>query len=446
MDRTFLNKQFWKYVIPSMFSMLLTGFYAIVDGLFVGNAVGDEALAAINLVWPIQALVSAAAIGVGIGSAVLMSQLRGQEKGEEANRAAGIGIVLLMLIGVILPILLLLFLPQLLNFLGAEGALYAHCKDYIVIVLIGAIAQVLGAGLNPLIRNHGKTIVATLIMSSGMFTNIILDYVFVFRFNMGLFGAGFATILAQIVVSIVSLCYLCRSNPALRQRSTYRPQGQMIKQILTIAISPFGQTFVPSIVILLTNWKCIAYGGNEAVTMFSVVSYVLSSVQYLLTGIGDGTQPLFSYYHGCKKPQEKQYLFHKAMCLSMLVSFGLSALVIVFATPLTNLFGISAGIQEACSMAVIITAISFPCFSVVRLISANFYACEQVSRSSILVYVEPCLVLPGCLMILPILFGLQGVWYAYPVAQGILCILALGLRYQHVQKQCSVESEMAIDG
>lgn len=435
MKKAYIHKQFWKYVLPSMFAMLLSGFYAIVDGLFVGNAVGNDALAAINLVWPMQALLNAIAVGIGVGSAVVMSVYLGENKQEKANHAAGLGALLLLIAGIVFPILLMVCEPLLLDFLGAEGTLRTYAHEYIMIVLLGGLFPMLGNGLNPLIRNHGKTITATFLMSIGLITNILLDYLFVFQYGMGLYGAGLATIIAQFFVVIGSICYLWISRRDVFQRCNYRLDAGIIKQTLAIGISPFGQTLVPSIVIILTNWQCIRYGGNDAVTVYSVVSYVVSSVQMLLQGIGDGVQPLLSFYYGSKKQKELQLLYRKSSMLSLAVALFIALFVALYQTRITALFGISEGLLEMCGVAVMISAISFPFLGIARLTTAYFYATGKPKSSSFLVYIEPCFFLPASLLLLSYLFQLDGIWLSYPIAQFLLCLCSLLLKYPEKLKQ-----------
>lgn len=425
MRKDYIHKQFWKYVLPSMFTMLLSGFYSIVDGLFVGNAVGNDALAAINLVWPMQAILNASAIGIGIGGAVLISTFKGKNDAKNVLRASGLTVSLLVSIGLLLPITLSIFKTDILAFLGAEGVIFEGGMQYIGIILTGGLLPILGNGLNPIIRNYGKTMIATLLMSCGLISNVVLDYLFVFKFGMGLQGAALATIMAQGAVAVGSLIYLFANNREVFRIHNFLWDASMVKQVIRIGISPFGQTLVPSIVIVLTNWKCIQYGGSDAVTIFSVVSYILASVQLLLQGIGDGVQPLLSFYHGSQKEKEVHILYHKSFLLTLGVSLSLGILVSMLAQPLTMLFGIGEGIQNASSIAVMITALSFPFLGIVRLTSAYFYATAQSKHSTFIVYVEPLIILPVFLFGLSSIFSLNGVWFAYPAAQFVLCGISL---------------------
>lgn len=425
MKNNYLHKQFWKYVLPSMFAMLLSGFYAIVDGLFVGNAVGNTALAAINIAYPIQVVLNATAIGMGIGGAVVMSNARGKHDLEGAGKAMGSTLGLLFLAGCILPLILLLFLPQLLGMLGASGDLYQEAHNYILVVLLGGMLPVLGNGLNPLIRNHGRTFLATAIMSSGLITNIVLDYVFVFQRHMGLGGAALATIIAQGVVAVLGLLYLWNTQRKTLHWKNLIPCRSICKQILRIGLSPFGQTMAPSIVIILTNWMCLSYGGNNAVTIYSVLSYVLASAQLLLQGIGDGVQPLLSFYYGANKEQEIHVLYHKAFMMTLITAVILFGAIFLFQEPLTALFGISDALLSSTQNALLITAVSFPFLGITRLTSAVFYATDKTKNSTFLVYLEPVVLLPVCLILFSALFQVTGIWIAYPSAQAVLCLIAL---------------------
>lgn len=433
MNKEIINKQFWNYVIPSMITMLLSGCYAIIDGLFVGNAIGNDGLAAINLIFPIQVILNAAAIGIGIGGAVVFSSCYGKQQEDDMTHAMASTLSLLLIAGVMIPVILFQLLPYLLSLLGAKDAIYDHAHSYIVIVLAGGILPILGNGLNPLLRNQGRTYLATAFMSCGLLTNILLDYLFVFDYSMGLGGAALATILAQGVVALLSFCYLWKHHFSSMKKAQFLPSLSLLKDIMTIGISPFGQTLAPSLVIVITNWIALRYGGNAAITIFSVVSYVLSSIQLLLQGIGDGVQPLISFYYGADKQKEVHYLNHKAFLLTLGAGIALSLLICICRVPLTQLFGISEVLMEPASKAVMITALSCPFIGITRLTSAFFYASEKTRYSTLLVYLEPCFLLPICLILFAFLFQVIGIWIAYPVAQILLSIIAIALQKHNVR-------------
>ena len=423
-----LKKELLRYIIPSMLAMMLSGFYSIIDGLFIGNFTGNAALGAINMVWPLQCVLNSVAVGIGVGSAVLMSMYRGEGREKEADNVWGIGVLLLIIIGISIPLLMLTFLSPLLDFLGAEGEMNVLCRQYIVIILSGGIFLSLGNGLNPLIRNRGNTVSATAIMSTGLVTNIVLDYFLVYKYPMGLFGAGLATMIAQAVVACFSIIYLFISDRILFNKSNFKLKGSTIKKICTIGISPFGQNLVPSLTILFTNWKCIQYGGSAAVTIFSVVIYILTAIQLLLQGIGDGVQPLFSFYYGAKKERELHWIYRHAFVLSIIFSVLSTFLTVKYAGVLSDVFGIVPDIRQRCITAITIVAFSYTTLGISRLTCSFFYATGKSLASTILVYIEPCLLLPVLLSVMGALKGINGVWMTSPLVQLILCVAALTMK------------------
>ena len=432
-DKKRINRQFMHYVIPSMIAMLFSGFYSIVDGLFVGNSIGNVGLAAINLVYPIQVVLNATATGVGIGGSVLVSIYRGEGKERDMEHSAMQTIILLLIFGAILPIFFLGTKGIILNFLGAEGAIYKGADDYITTILIGGMLPVLGNGLNPIVRNQGKPIIATQNMVAGLVTNIVLDYVFIYKMNLGMFGAALATITAQGVVATMNVIYVIKLNHKNFKLDYILPNIAKIKKIMKIAISPFGQTIVPSIIIILTNWKCIEYGGDGAVAIYSVISYVLACAQLLIQGIGDGVQPLFSYYFGANKERELHYVYNKAFFLCSVFSVFLMVLTMVFSVQLAKYFNISPELMNETALALKTTAFAYAFFGVTRVTSAYFYATNHTKFSNLLIYIEPIVIAPAMLWIFTELFGLSGVWMAYPAIQVILSSISLVLKSPNME-------------
>ena len=432
-DKKRINRQFMHYVIPSMIAMLFSGFYSIVDGLFVGNSIGNVGLAAINLVYPIQVVLNATATGVGIGGSVLVSIYRGEGKERDMEHSAIQTIILLLIFGAILPVFFLGTKGIILNFLGAEGAIYKGADDYITTILIGGMLPVLGNGLNPIVRNQGKPIIATQNMVAGLVTNIVLDYVFIYKMNLGMFGAALATITAQGVVATMNVIYVVKLNHKNFKMDYILPNIAKIKRIMKIAISPFGQTIVPSIIIILTNWKCIEYGGDGAVAIYSVISYVLACAQLLIQGIGDGVQPLFSYYFGANKERELHYVYNKAFFLCSIFSVFLMVMTMIFSVQLAKYFNISPELMNETALALKTTAFAYAFFGVTRVTSAYFYATNHTKFSNLLIYIEPIVIAPAMLWIFTELFGLSGVWMAYPAIQVILSSISLVLKSPNME-------------
>lgn len=198
---------FFKYVIPSIIAFALSGIYAIVDGYFVGNTIGDAGLSAINIAYPIQALIQALGTGIGMGGAVYYSINAAEKKGKRAEEFIATSWWLLVIVSVISTIIIYSFSSKILGLLGADGIILTNATDYIKIIALGAILQILGTGMMLFIRNYGNSFWSMFAMVGGFITNIVLDFIFVWIYEMGMKGAATATIAGQGVTAAIAIIY-----------------------------------------------------------------------------------------------------------------------------------------------------------------------------------------------------------------------------------------------
>ena len=418
------EKQFFRYVIPSMLTMLLMGFYAIIDGFFVGHAIGDTGLAAINLSWPIAAFLLAAGTGIGAGGSVVMSTRLGEGRLEESRRAYGNTFFVLIFFSIAMTVILSLFYVPILSFLGAEGELLQAAAEYTQIVAAGSACQILGTGIVPLLRNKGKTISAMIAMISGLGTNIVLDALFIMGFGWGMFGAALATVIAQAIVAVVSLIMLLSKKENRLSYKTMSPDIRTIGKLLKIGFSPFGISFAPSIVIILANWQCLAYGGGVVVAAYSVLMYFVTSVQQLLYGVGEGIQ------------QHVDSILKRAFAMVLILSGALLCVGILCRTGIPAIFGASSETAALVSQALVISSFAFPLVGITRLASSFFYATQNTRFSAIIIYIDPLVLTPLFLFTLPLLFDVTGIWLAMPAAQLALVVIVAFLfrKYRHFHK------------
>lgn len=419
------EKRFWYYVLPSMLTMVLSGFYAIVDGFFVGQATGDIGLGAINIAWPIAALLQAAGIGVGVGGSVLISLFSGAQDAKKAAAARGNTILTLTLFSVLLMSSLFLGYPAILRMFGAQGELLSAAESYIRMVLFGTFFQVFGCGLTPILKNSRRAVLAMIIMISGLVTNIVLDALLVMVFQWGISGAGAATVAAQGVVALSSLIALCTDRQLPFRLSDFRPDTRLMLRTLKIGLSPFGVAMAPSIVIIFANWQCIRYGGDTAVAAYSVLSYVSATFLYLLQGIGDGAQPIISFLYGAARFEEMERVRRRMFRLAL--TLGCAFLLVSLPTTgfFADLFGVSEEAAEMARTGLILTALAYPFAGIVRSAISYFYAVDNTKMSTFFVYTDPLLFTPLFLVVLPLAFGINGIWTVLAAVQFTLCALIL---------------------
>lgn len=432
-----IEKQFWKYVLPAMLTTVLDIFYVIVDGFFVGQAVGDPGLAAINLAWPAAALVFAVAKGIGSGGAVVMSTRRGAGDMEGAERARGNTILMLIGASLLLTLTLTVFLEPVLRFLGADGQVMDLAKEYTRVVAAGCSAYVLSSGLTPLLRNRGKTVAAMCALSISMIANVVLDALLTMVIPWGMFGAALATVISEGIAAAICITVMVCDRGEWLHRKQMQPDAKTIGNIVKIGASPMGLFLSPSLVIVFTNWQCLAYGGDMAVAAYSVLSYLGGACQSLLQGVGEGVQPIISYCRGAEDYQAVRRTLKKAAGITMMLAVLAMVLVTLFRGGLPAMFGTSREVgAEICRGALFVVA-ALPFLGITRLLSSYFYAVDEARLAMVMAYADPAVATPVFVFLLPLLFKLDGVWMAYPAAQLVLAVVAL-LMLRHYHKKVEV--------
>ena len=312
------TKKFLKAVLPSMLSQMLNAFFIIVDGFFIGGAMGDKGLAAINVAWPIVAIIMSTGMGLGTGGAVLTAIARGKGDIDTAAKVRGNTLVSLAVASGILTIVFWFTYPVLLPFLGASGELSALTTEYIQVVILLGTIEVFSAGLLPLLRGNGKPVGAMVVMIQGLLMNIFLDWLFVWVWNWGMFGAAIATLASQLSGIPVALVLLLKNKDIPLHKKDFSVQFNLIKKMIGLGISPFGLSVSVSAVILLNNRQALRYGGEEAVAIYAILNYVFGSLHPLLSGIGEGSQPLVSYCHGAHDHKGMVFLRRAAFVMVLL--------------------------------------------------------------------------------------------------------------------------------
>lgn len=420
MNRKYLLKRIAQDCIPTVFSLLMSGLYGVMDGLFVGRAVGDAGLAAINIAWPIAAVITAVGIGIGSGGSVLYSNSNGkgeQERGEVVYHQT---ITLLFAAAMVLLIVLGFTYPAILSALGAKGDVYQKAVEYIQIIIFGAVFQVMGTGFIPMLRNRNLAFQAMVSMAAGMGVNGVLNYLLLFVVKIGIRGAAVGTIAAQFVVLVIS-SYLIYGRQKVHLKVVW--QHKMIGEILKIGISAFGLSLAPSIVLLFTNLQCLKYGGDAAVACYAVISYIVFPVQSMLMGIGDGTQPLMSFYSGAKKMEELRFV--KKIASIAVVGMGAVFFVIVILVSkyIPDVFGMQMDSQAYFGTGMAVSAVSFLFTGLAKCHISYLNATLQVKKAMQLIYGETIVVAPFLIFLLPYVFKINGIWLSLPGTQLIMLLI-----------------------
>lgn len=426
-----VDKKFGKYVIASMVTMFLQSAYSIVDGLFVSNLVDATALAAINVSWPIIAVITAIGTGIGCGSAVIMSTKQGAGHNEESNYVGANAILALLLAGLLCTAVSLIMLEPLLRLMGAQGELLRYSIAYGRVMLGGSILQILSCGLTPLLRNDNRAVTAMFIMVGGLLINLGLAYIFMAVFHWGIEGAAFASLCAQAftVITCLTILFSKKNNPFLL--SHFKVRWLYWKRIFLTAISPFGISLTPSLLILYHNVACMNTGNEFAIGAYALISATIGSYRVLLIGAAEGMQPLASYANGARDYDGIRRIRNKSIVTALAISVVLFLFTIFTAPYYPFLYGYTGKAAGLGYHAVLLTAPQLVFTGLVRVTNSFFYAVGKPRFSLFMIYFDPLVMTPIAIAVLPKIFGLNGIWITAVVTQFILNLVAIVMFVQH---------------
>lgn len=430
---------FFQYVILSVLSFALSGVYAIVDGFFVGNSMGDIGVSAINIAYPLVAVIQSLGTGIGMGGAIYYSISRAEKKEARAKAFTAGAVWLLIVTSVFVTITFFFLSSFLLRLLGAGNQLLSLGEDYIYIIALGAGLQIIGTGLVPFIRNHGGSSYAMFSMIAGFVTNIILDYLFVWVLGQGLSGAAWATVIGQGVTMLSALVYLLWKKQ-FTLKIAFGDIGKVSLSIIKVGIAPFGLAMTPNLSLIIINRFSVFYGGEQAIATYASIGYVMSIIYLILQGVGDGSQPIMSKYYGEKAFDRLKNIMRLANGSGILLSVIGCVIMYVARADIGLLFGTSNEVNAEIQKTIPIFLISVPFVSINRITTASFYATEKSIFSYILSFVEPIFMLI-LMLILPTLFGGQiMIWWSTVFARILSAILALILKQHADEKEILVSA------
>ena len=427
------ERKFWKYALPSMLSQLLNSLFIIVDGFFIGQNLGDAGLAAINVAWPMVALIQAVSMAIGTGGAVRIAINEGRKDSSAARNAQNNGIFMLAASSLIFGLGFYFTYPFILPHLGANEELYPLAAEYMEVVCIFASCQVMTSGLLPLLRGAGKTMEAMSLTILGLLGNIWLDWLYIHHYHWGMAGAALATAISQGVCAIPSLIILLLRKGEKPAR--FQPRAREMLTIFYYGISAFGLTISGSVLILMGNLQALRYGGTTGVAVYAILSYVLGSVIPLVSGVGEGLQPLLGNAYGAYDWNAIGKLRKKGVLLAVETAIACSLVCWIFRKDLPAVFGASPEAAMEAGSAMWTIVIAFPLMALVRFICSYFCALGMPRASSILAYGEPLAAQPLFLFLLPLVFSLEGVWLSYPAAMVLMTIISFWLLAAHFRKQ-----------
>ena len=414
-------KSYKSYLIPSLIATVFLATYVIFDGIFIGIKLSDLGLSAINIGWPVVAIIHSMGVGLGISAGIYISRKNGEGKFNEANKAKATSLIILLILAIIFSALIFILKKPLLYLFGADDIVYPYADEYLTnYILYGGIVYVIGPALIPLLKNSGKSRIAMLASISSVVVNFTLDYIFIMILDMGLKGASLASVSGQTSCVIISFIAYFKELKGVSFNKAF------IKKFFIGGIAPYVLNFSYDVILIITNRVCGYYNGNEAIATYAILTYALYVVNAICQGIGDGIQPLFSYYSGSNNKKMLKKLIIKSLIISFIINSIFIILFIVFRIQIAILFNLSEVGIEIFKYASIFYAISFFMISISKVLASYFYSINKNLYANIITIIEPFILTPLCyLFCIP--FGINAIWWSYLIIQSILLLLSIFL-------------------
>ncbi|OBU17154.1 MATE family efflux transporter [Photobacterium aquimaris] len=438
-----ISQNFWRYAIPSIAAMLVTGLYQIVDGIFVGHYVGYQGLAAINMAWPITYLLSGLGLMIGIGGGTLISIARGEKNAHHAQRALDHVVLLIVAVSVIALVFFALFGETLLTIQGADHTIKALALQYVQSFGWAAFITIFAGAIPMLIRNDDSPKIATGLLMAGALTNIVLDYIFIGLFQWQLQGAAVATIIAQAVTVTGGIIYFYSSRSPLTMHLTIKNiQLSHCWKIMSLGSSVLIMYLYTSFVVALHNYQFIQYGTELTVSAFAIVGYMMTLYYLVAEGIAEGMQPPVSYYYGAKQPQNISKTTYLAIKVTIIAGISWFALLYSFPQTLIGLF-------NSANTALTSTAVNgiklhlFAMFldGLIVLATVYFMSVDKAGKA-LTISVSNMLVQLPFLYFLPQWLGVNGVWLSMPLSTILLSLFVLPMVWYDLQQRNKVTPSM----
>lgn len=424
-----------QYAIPAIVAMVASSLYNIVDGIFIGQGVGAGAIMGLAITMPIMNLSAAFGAMVGVGGSTLLSVKLGEKDYNFAAKILGNVITLNCIIGIGLGAVMLLFLDPILRFFGASDYTIPYARDFMVIVLIGNVFTHLFLGLNAMLRSSGKPKKAMKATIMTVIINIALAPLFIFVLHLGIRGAALATILSQLIVLLWQFKLFSNPNELIHlRRDTYRLERRIVTGSLSIGLSPFLINLCACLVVIIINKQLVSYGGDVAVGAYGIANRMMFFFVMVVIGINQGMQPIAGFNFGAKHYTRLNQVLKYAITIATGIWIVGFIVCVLLATPVASAFTNDEELLKEAAHALRIMNLVVPIIGFQMITIGFFQSIGKAGISIFLSLTRQLLFLVPLLLILPNFFGLEGIWYSVPIADGTAAITAAIVLIYHMRK------------
>ena len=424
----FSYKKLIKFTLPSIAMMIFTSIYGVVDGFFVSNFAGKTPFAAINLIMPFLMIVATVGLMFGTGGTAIVAKTFGEGKREKANALFSLFVYTAFGLGVVFAVLGILFIRPIAAKLGAEGALLENCVVYARIILAVLPFYVLQLLFQSFFVTAEKPHLGLAVTISAGIANMVLDAVLVILLPMEykLAGAAVATAMSQVIGGCFPLFYFFRKNTSILRLGKTTWQRKAIVKACTNGSSEFMSNVSMSLVGILYNLQLLEYAGENGVAAYGVMMYVSMIFSAAFFGYSIGTAPIVGYHDGAKNYMELKGLLRKSLWMIGFFGLGMIISAELLAVPLSDLFvGYDPELMELTVSGFRIFALSFGFMGFAIFASGFFTALNDGVTSAIISFLRTLLFQSAAVLLLPRLWGINGVWISIVVAEFMAVVLGM---------------------
>ncbi|GJM36190.1 MAG: MATE family efflux transporter [Saprospiraceae bacterium] len=421
-----------KMAVPASIGILVMSIYFIVDTIFVGRFVGTLGIAAITVVMPISFLISSIGMAIGVGGASVISRALGAGDREKASLSFGNMASLTILLSILLVFAGSFFEDAFIQLFGGKGDILAPAKSYFTILLFGVpcLAWIMMA--NNVIRAEGQPRMAMLAMLVPAVANILLDPIFIVYFDWGLEGAAWATVISYYLSAIYTLWYFFTGKSELHiswQRLILRLT--IVKDIFSIGFVTLARQGSISLLTIVLNHSLFQYGDELAIAIFGIINRISMFANFPVLGITQGFLPIAGYNYGAQKWDRVKQIIRTAIKSGTGIALLIFVCILTLATPMVSVFTTDPELLRRTPPALILVFLATPLITTQLIGSAYFQAIGKAIPALLLTMTKQGFFLIPLVLILPLWFGLDGIWYSFPIAD----VLAASITYWYLRRE-----------
>ena len=441
-----ISKLLRSFAVPSITATLVSSLYNIVDQVFIGQGVGYLGNAATNVSYPLSTICLAISLLIGIGSASRFSICLGRGDTDQAAKIAGNGVTLMVLAGILYLVLGEVLLTPMLRIFGATTEVMPYAQSYASIILIGMPFLILTNGISNLIRADSSPKYSMICMVAGAVVNTILDPIFIFVFQWGMFGAALATILGQILSFLLAIRYLWAFRTITLEKECFRPDWRDGLHTLSMGISSSVNQIAITIVQVVLNNSLTYYGAMSVygedipLAACGIVMKTNAILLSIIVGISQGVQPIIGFNYGARKYDRVKQAYLLAIRWNFVISAVGFLLFQLFPRPIISIFGSGEELYFDFAVLFMRTFLFMVIVNGVQVLSSSFFtAIGKALKGLLLSLTRQVFFLIPLILILPLWLGIFGVLLAGPIADFIAFVVSVLL----VKKEFSILKEQA---